>query len=92
MRFICTYLDERGTSPRVCYVVGFVATELVKQLLEKGYHVVGSVRKIHSSRADTLRALDAALPGKLELFEADILVSGALDKAVQGCTFVFHTA
>ena len=75
----------------MCFV-GFVATELIKQLLEKGYHVVGSVRKLDSSRADTLKALNAALPGKLELVEADILTSGALDKAVQGCTYVFHTA
>lgn len=71
---------------------GFVATELVKQLLEKGYNVSGSVRTVNSSRVDTLKCLSAALPGHLELVEADILVPGAFDKAVQGCTYIFHTA
>ena len=85
-------LDWEVHFSQALHFVGFVATELVKQLLEKGYHVVGSVRKVESSRADTLRALNAALPGKLELFEADILVSGALDKAAQDCIYVFHTA
>lgn len=69
-----------------------MATELVKQLLEKGYNVVGSVRKADSPRADALKALNKALPGSLELVEADILNPGALDKAVQGCSYVFHTA
>ncbi len=74
------------------FFAGFVATELVKQLLEKGYDVVGTVRKKDSPRADALRHLNAALPGKLVLIEADILAAGSLAEAPQGCTYVFHTA
>lgn len=71
---------------------GFVATELVKQLLEKGYDVLGSVRQINTPRAEAVKKLAEALPGTLELIEADILVPGAFDKAVQDCRYVFHTA
>ena len=73
-------------------IAGFVATEMVKQLLEKGYNVVGTVRSASNPRADTLKALAKALPGQLELIEADLLESGAFDEAVQGCTFIFHMA
>lgn len=69
-----------------------MAHELVKQLLEKGFDVIGSVRQASSSRLDTLKSLAAALPGSLEFVEADVLQPGALDAAVEGCTYVFHTA
>jgi hypothetical protein len=31
-------------------------------------------------------------PGKLTLFEADLLTDGSFDAAIAGCTYVFHTA
>ena len=53
---------------------GFVATELVKQLLEKGYNVRGSVRSLsNADKVQHLIKLGSALPGKLELREADLL-------------------
>lgn len=69
-----------------------MANELIKQLLEKGYDIVGTVRSITSPRADTVKLLAKALPGKLELVEANLLVSGAFDEAMQDCTYVFHVA
>lgn len=71
---------------------GFVATELCKQLLEKGYKVVGTVRKVQGERTQTLKKLGEALPGTLQLVEADLLTPGSFDTAVQDCTYVFHTA
>jgi nucleoside-diphosphate-sugar epimerase len=73
-------------------VAGFVATEVVKQLLEKGYKVVGTVRKAQGRRTQTLKRLGEALPGTLQLVEADLLTPGSFDSAVQDCIYVFHTA
>lgn len=72
---------------------GFVATELVKQLLEKGYRVKATVRSTsNASKVQHLAKLADALPGSLELYEADLLVPGSYDAAVNGVDFVFHVA
>ena len=84
------FRGEGKTEPWECS--GFVATELIKQLLEKGYSVVGTVRSSASNRSKHLKKLEVALPGSLQLVEADLLVPGAFDTVVQECTFVFHTA
>lgn len=71
---------------------GFVAAELVKQLLEAGYRVRGTTRDVAKSKADGYLM---SLPGaeqRLELFEADLLDPGAFDRAVPGCEYVMHTA
>lgn len=73
-------------------MAGYVATELVKQLLEEGYSVIGTVRNANSSRTATLKKLGETLPGSLELVEADLTVPGAFDAYVQDVTYVFHTA
>ena len=72
---------------------GFVGSHLVKRLLERGYEVHATVR----STADTakvrpLRELQDAHPGRLSLFEADLLTEGAFDEAMSGCRVVFHVA
>ncbi|KAK9829424.1 hypothetical protein WJX72_005769 [[Myrmecia] bisecta] len=72
---------------------GFVATELVKQLLERGYTVRGTVRSVHNKeKVHHLELLGKALPGTLELVEADLLKEGSFDEILQGCKYVFHTA
>ncbi|SDM39491.1 Nucleoside-diphosphate-sugar epimerase [Streptomyces sp. cf386] len=72
---------------------GFVGSHLVKRLLERGYQVHSTVR----STADTakmrpLRELQETHPGRLSLFEADLLKEGAFDEAMSGCRVVFHVA
>jgi dihydroflavonol-4-reductase len=76
---------------RVCVTgaAGFVASWLVRELLEKGVLVRGTVRRIAS--ADHLRALPGAVE-RLELVEADLTVPGSFEPAVRGCAVVFHTA
>ena len=66
---------------------------MVKQLLEKGYEVRGTVRstKNHEKVAH-LEKLSDALPGKLTLHEADLLHPGSFDGIVEGADFVFHMA
>jgi dihydroflavonol-4-reductase len=68
---------------------GFVASWLVRELLERGVTVRGTVRRVAS--ADHLRALPGAVE-RLELVEADLTVPGSFEPAVRGCAVVFHTA
>ena len=57
---------------------GFVASELVKQLLEKGYDVRGTVRDPdNAAKVGHLMKLAEALPGRLDLFACDLLQAGA---------------
>jgi nucleoside-diphosphate-sugar epimerase len=72
---------------------GFVAAHLVQQLLERGHRVRTTVRSTASAAKLTpLHALRAAHPGRLDLFEADLLQDGSFDEAMQGCAVVFHVA
>ncbi|CAL8462009.1 g1540 [Coccomyxa elongata] len=72
---------------------GFIASELVKQLLEKGYNVRGTVRSLKKQeKVAHLKALNEALPGNLTLHEADLLQEGSFDEVVRGSDYVFHTA
>jgi nucleoside-diphosphate-sugar epimerase len=72
---------------------GYVATELVKQLLENGFHIKGTVRSLkQTDKYQHLNLLDAALPGTLELMEADLLKPGSFDECAKGSKYVFHTA
>lgn len=72
---------------------GFVATEVTKQLLEKGYTVRATVRDPEDEgKTEHLRRLGQALPGTLELLQADLLKEGSFDAAVKGAHFVFHVA
>ncbi|KAL6060484.1 Tetraketide alpha-pyrone reductase [Balamuthia mandrillaris] len=68
---------------------GFIAGEIIKQLLEKGYHVRGTVRSL--SNATKTKHLLEEYPG-LELFEADLLTEGSFAKCFEGCKYVMHTA
>jgi dihydroflavonol-4-reductase len=76
---------------RVCVTgaSGFVASWLVRQLLEKGVRVRGTVRRVSS--APHLQSLPGAAK-RLELVEADLLAPSSFEAAVQGCAVVFHTA
>lgn len=74
-------------------VSGFIGSELCKQLLLKGWEVRGTVRSLaKAEKVEHLRALGDALPGKLTLHEADLLVDGSFDEVVKGADYVFHTA
>ena len=63
--------------------------QIVKQLLEKGYAVRGTVRSTGSTpKIEHLTNLGSALPGKLTLHEADLLSDGSFDDVVKGADFV----
>jgi len=72
---------------------GFVASHLVRQLLERGYRVHTTVRSFaRSAKVRPLREMQDCFPGRLELFEADLLVDGSFGEAMRDCEIVFHVA
>ncbi|GAB2277034.1 hypothetical protein Dimus_011742 [Dionaea muscipula] len=71
---------------------GYIASWLVKLLLQRGYTVKASVRDPNDSmKTEHLLALDGAKE-RLHLFKANLLEEGAFDSVVEGCEGVFHTA
>ncbi|PIA53495.1 hypothetical protein AQUCO_00900233v1 [Aquilegia coerulea] len=71
---------------------GFIASWLVKLLLEKGYTVKATVRDPNNpKKTEHLRGLPGA-DERLHLFKANLLEEGSFDSIVEGCDGVFHTA
>ncbi|CAL5005315.1 unnamed protein product [Urochloa decumbens] len=71
---------------------GFIASWLVKRLLESGYQVLGTVRDPgNQKKVGHLWDLEGARE-RLELVRADLLEEGSFDDAVMACEGVFHTA
>ena len=70
---------------------GFIAAQLVRELLGQGYRVRGTVRDV--ARAQAAFA-EAKLPGRerLELVTADLTEPGSFDAAMRGARCVMHTA
>lgn len=79
----------RGETVAVTGASGFIASWLVKTLLEKGYNVKATVR--NPAKAKFLLELPGAKE-RLQLLAADLLVPGSFDSIFQGCDGVFHTA
>jgi len=68
---------------------GYLATEIVNQLISKGFTVRGTVRSLQSPH---VQELSKAFP-TLQLFEADLLKEGSFDKSLSGeVNFVVHAA
>ncbi|KAE8647384.1 hypothetical protein Csa_003605 [Cucumis sativus] len=70
----------------------YIASWIVKFLLQRGYTVRASVRDPDDSiKTAHLVALDGA-DERLHLFKANLLEEGSFDSAIEGCQGVFHTA
>ncbi len=83
--------DEKFKRVCVTGASGFVASHIVRTLLERGYEVRGTVRKPDDAeRYGYLTDLDEE--GRLTLVGGDLLVDGSYDEAVAGCDAVMHTA
>ncbi|XP_076940835.1 phenylacetaldehyde reductase-like [Bidens hawaiensis] len=71
---------------------GYIASWLVKLLLDRGYTIHATVRSLNDpKKTEHLLALDGAKE-RLSLFEANLSVDGSFDAAVSGCVCLFHTA
>ncbi|SMF17544.1 NAD-dependent epimerase/dehydratase family protein [Pseudobacteriovorax antillogorgiicola] len=72
---------------------GYVASWIVRKLLDRGYHVTASVRSLaNQNKVKHLVKMQEEFPTTLDLVEADLLQLGSFDPHAQGCRFVFHTA
>lgn len=71
---------------------GFVASHIVRLLLERGHRVRGTVRSL--AKVDELAFLRAfaGADERLELVQGDLLSEGSFDQAAQGCDAALHTA
>ncbi|EST08939.1 NAD-dependent epimerase/dehydratase [Kalmanozyma brasiliensis GHG001] len=71
---------------------GFIASSLVKRLVESGATVHATVRR-SSSGDDVKKSISSTATGKLHIFlTPDITTPGAFRDALKGVTHVFHTA
>jgi nucleoside-diphosphate-sugar epimerase len=85
------FLSKQMAGQTVCVTgaSGFIASWLVKLLLERDYTVRGTIRSPEKSKH--LLQLPGA-SDHLKLVSADLLEQGSFDQAVEGCDGVFHTA
>uniref|UniRef100_A0A2C9VIK4 NAD-dependent epimerase/dehydratase domain-containing protein n=1 Tax=Manihot esculenta TaxID=3983 RepID=A0A2C9VIK4_MANES len=71
---------------------GYLASWLIKFLLQRAYTVKATVRNPNDLKKTAyLLALEGAKE-RLQLLKADLLEGGSFDAAVDGCEAVFHTA
>ncbi|MCR2747694.1 aldehyde reductase [Limnobacter sp. YS8-69] len=72
---------------------GYIASWIVKYLLEEGFTVHATVRD--SSKAGSVAHLwkrAEGAKGTLKLFDADLIKPGSFKAAIEGCELVIHTA
>ncbi|XP_062155841.1 cinnamoyl-CoA reductase 1-like [Alnus glutinosa] len=70
---------------------GFIASWIVKLLLEKGYTVKGTLRNPDDPKNAHLKELEGAQE-RLTLWKTDLLDYESLKVAIDGCDGVIHTA
>ncbi|XP_052729044.1 phenylacetaldehyde reductase-like [Vigna angularis] len=88
----CRGLGGAGQVVCVTEASDYIASWLVKFLLECGYTVKATVRDTNDpENVDHLLSLDGANE-RLNLVKANLLEEGCFDSAVEGCHAVFHTA
>jgi nucleoside-diphosphate-sugar epimerase len=72
---------------------GFLASHLIKQLLDDGASVHTTVRNLaNAAKMQPLNELKSRHPERLRVFEADLLRDGSFAAPMQGCSLVFHVA
>ncbi|XVE76966.1 hypothetical protein DITRI_Ditri13aG0023500 [Diplodiscus trichospermus] len=84
-----------GDKRTVCVTggTGFIASWLIKRLLEEGYSVHTTVRPDPENKRDI--SFLTSLPGaaeKLKIFSADLSDPERFDAAIEGCKGVLHVA
>jgi len=71
---------------------GYIASWIVRDLMEQGFQVRGCVRdRNNPEKVEHLLAMnDAGLRGRVELFEGDLFKPRSYDEAFNGCSAVIH--
>jgi len=75
---------------------GYIASWVIKYLLEEGHSVRTTVRSLNDvNKLKHLYTLSESFPSKLEFYEADLLKEGSFDTSISdkgGCEVVIHMA
>lgn len=72
---------------------GYLASWIVKQLLELELNVRTTVRSLaNKDKVAHLTAQAVKSKGTLQVYEADLLKAGSFNQAMEGCELVIHTA
>ena len=72
---------------------GYLASWMIKYLVEAGYFVRTTVRNRQDERKIAhLKRIAEAGPGRLEFYEADLMRHGDFNNPMRGCELVIHTA
>jgi nucleoside-diphosphate-sugar epimerase len=76
-------------------VNGHIGNHIVRDLLEHGYKVIGSVRNLSDpQKVDHVRqhAIDLGCEHRLKIVEGDVLDADGWTEKITGCDALFHTA
>jgi len=72
---------------------GYLASWIIKMLLEDGYTVHATVRDPSNiNKVEHLKTIAEASTGHLKLFKSDLLVPGSFDEPMGDCELAIHTA
>ncbi|RKG32077.1 SDR family oxidoreductase [Acinetobacter tianfuensis] len=86
-------MNTKTTPILVTGATGYIASWVIKQLLEKGHTVHATVRDLNKKKSFAhLEKIAAQSSGSLQLFQANLLEPGSFDQAMQGCEVVLHMA
>ena len=86
-------MNTKTTSILVTGATGYIASWVIKNLLEQGHTVHATVRDLNKKKSFAhLENIANQSTGKLKLFEANLLEAHSFDAAMQGCEVVLHMA
>ncbi|MEQ8520604.1 MAG: aldehyde reductase [Vicingaceae bacterium] len=72
---------------------GYVASWLVKRLLDEGINVHAAVRdSTNEKKISHLKDIALKSKGRITFFNGDLLSPGSYKEAMEGCELVYHTA
>ena len=87
--------DSKNQTIFVTGANGHIGNQIVRDLLENGYNVKGSVRDIKDDTKTShliQHAKDVGVEERLELVQGDILDADIWAEMITGCDSLFHTA
>jgi nucleoside-diphosphate-sugar epimerase len=86
--------ERKNTTVLVTGIGGFLAGHIGRQLLEQGYAIRGTVRRMDSASQIAARVCRSASAdgSRLEFVRADLCQDDGWAQAAAGCDYVVHTA
>lgn len=86
--------ERKNTRILITGISGFLASHIAQQLLERGYTIRGTVRRITAAPQITDRLCRPSSDdhSRLEFRQADLCHDDGWAEAIDGCDYVLHTA